>query len=155
MEQSLARHDRELQTLLRQQPAWSILLSQTALLLCLILLRLHLPDFDKQLAINLFLGIDKELKASAKCLVKRSYQDWFDPRHLEPVMNLEEAERRLRLTISQAADYVTEYYRPRLYTTLDRHFAFKINSTSKYLALVWKSACLMKLFLRPDVSPST
>lgn len=61
-----------------------------------------------------------------KAVPKRGYRDWFTPEFLEDVVSLEEARRRMGLTIAQACDYWTEYYRPRLFTSFDRHFAMRI-----------------------------
>lgn len=42
----------------------------------------------------------------------------------------------MRVTISQACDFYIDYYRPRLFTSFERHFAARINSTSKFVMCV-------------------
>ena len=98
-------------------------------------------DADKQAAIDLFLGIE----SSAPTLthpppptqVRRSYRDWYTPSHLVATLSPAEAELRLRQTIVEeeedgSANYWQSYYRPKLFTELARHFAYKVNSTLKY-----------------------
>lgn len=105
----------------------------------------YAPDAEKQSAIDAFLGIEKGISTpQARKLIKRGYRDWFDPAHLEDPVSLPEAERRIRLTISQGSDYYIEYYRPKLFTVLERHFAMRINS-SKWVEVVASSQSLHPL----------
>lgn len=88
-----------------------------------------LADAEKQASIDQFLNIVDEQKSLAIEMQgepKRGYRDWFTPEHLEDVVSLGEAQRRIGLTIAHACDYWTEYYRPRLFTSFDRHFAMRI-----------------------------
>lgn len=98
-------------------------------------------DADKQMAINLFLGIrpdapdispdapiieDGEERAeeneNEKSLVKRNgnsrphYCNWFVPANLNPRGTLRQREKRLREVVNNDAGFWAEYYRPRLFT---------------------------------------
>ncbi|CDZ98337.1 Putative phosphoinositide phosphatase [Phaffia rhodozyma] len=91
-----------------------------------------LLDAEKQSAIDAFLGVEKGISSPIlRRIPKRGYRDWFDPNHLDHPVSLTEAENRIRLTLSQGSDFYVEYYRPRLFTVLDRHFAMRINTSSK------------------------
>lgn len=93
-----------------------------------------MPDAEKQASIDQFLNIVEEQRALALESArepKRGYRDWFALEHLEDVVSLVEAQRRINLTVAQACDHWTEYYRPRLFTSFDRHFAMRILG-SKY-----------------------
>lgn len=99
-----------------------------------------IADADKQAAIDLFLGIETTA-APLTCHptltnIRRSYRNWYTPAHLEASFTPSEAELRLRQTIEEDDDgstnYWQSYYRPKLFTELARHFAYKVNSTLKY-----------------------
>lgn len=66
-------------------------------------------------------------------MTRRSYDDWFDPAHLEEIVDLDTAEKRMKWVISQACDFWEDYYRPRLCTHFERHYAAKVNSSLKFL----------------------
>ncbi|KAF9030830.1 hypothetical protein BDZ89DRAFT_1064393 [Hymenopellis radicata] len=66
-----------------------------------------LLDADKQAAINLFLGVQSDPHRDRP--VRGGYRQWFKPEHLEPPY----------------------YYRPLLFTSLGKHFAYSMNSTLK------------------------
>ena len=87
-------------------------------------------DADKQTAINLFLGVHGE-RIIAHAPVRRGYQKWFDERHLEPPYVVEECEKGLREFVMSKGDFWVEYYRPLLFTSLGKHFAYSMNSTLK------------------------
>lgn len=87
-------------------------------------------DADKQAAINLFLGVQSERATSPK--PKRGgYRTWFDPKNLEPAYRLEDCERGLKEFAEHRSDFWIEYYRPLLFTSLGKHFAYSMNSTLK------------------------
>ncbi|KAM0793180.1 hypothetical protein ACM66B_000653 [Microbotryomycetes sp. NB124-2] len=101
-------------------------------------------DADKQAAIDLFLGIEAPVpRVPVHTYVppkeRRSYRDWYTPSHLQPVMTSSEAMTRLQKAVEADDDgtvnYWQSYYRPKLFTELARHFAFKVNSTLKYKVL--------------------
>jgi phosphatidylinositol 3,5-bisphosphate 5-phosphatase len=102
----------------------------------------HCADADKQAAIDLFLGIEPSPAPLPTHLPappprpRRSYRDWYTPSHLEATLSPAEAELRLQQTIETvdggSANYWQSYYRPKLFTELARHFAYKVNSTLKY-----------------------
>lgn len=101
-------------------------------------------DADKQAAINLFLGIDKDapnfvadggtggvgtLVSSKRTSYRRSYQKWFTPAYLEEIRPTPERLARLQEFIEQERSFFwAEYYRPRLFTDLMRHHAFKMTA---------------------------
>ena len=89
-----------------------------------------LLDADKQAAINLFLGINPE-RMVAQPPQRGNYQKWFNEEHLEPAYVLEDCERGIQHFINTRGDYWIEYYKPLLFTSLGKHFAFSMNSTLK------------------------
>ncbi|KAK4058088.1 phosphatidylinositol-3,5-bisphosphate 5-phosphatase [Microbotryomycetes sp. JL221] len=98
-------------------------------------------DADKQAAIDLFLGIEPPVPRVPAYdynppTARRSYRDWFTSEHLQPVMTPAEAQHRLLAAIENEDDgtlnYWQYYYRPKLFTTLERHFAYMVNSSLKY-----------------------
>lgn len=92
-------------------------------------------DADKQAAINLFLGIHGD-KRETKPPRRGGYRAWFDASNLEPAYTLEECEKGLRDFAEHRADFWIEYYRPLLFTSLGKHFAYSMNSTLKLPGLV-------------------
>ncbi|KAL5533429.1 FIG4 [Sanghuangporus sanghuang] len=87
-------------------------------------------DADKQAAINLFLGVQSERTITR--LPRRSgYRAWYDPKHLEPAYRLEDCEKGLKEFAEHRAEFWIEYYRPLLFTSLGKHFAYSMNSTLK------------------------
>jgi len=87
-------------------------------------------DADKQTAINLFLGVEKE-RAIIHPPVRGGYQKWYHPENLEPARTLEEASMALQEFAERKGDFWVEYYRPLLFTSLGKHFAYSMNSTLK------------------------
>ncbi|OBZ74532.1 Polyphosphoinositide phosphatase [Grifola frondosa] len=89
-----------------------------------------LLDADKQTAINLFLGIQSD-KTSVRPPERGNYQRWFLQEHLEPAYRLSDCEQGILEFVNNRGDYWIEYYRPLLFTSLGKHFAFSMNSTLK------------------------
>lgn len=89
-----------------------------------------LLDADKQAAINLFLGINPE-RVIVRSPQRGNYKKWFNEEHLEPAYVLEDCERGINQFINTRGDYWIEYYKPLLFTSLGKHFAFSMNSTLK------------------------
>ncbi|PCH43055.1 hypothetical protein WOLCODRAFT_74198 [Wolfiporia cocos MD-104 SS10] len=89
-----------------------------------------LLDADKQTAINLFLGINPE-RTPLRSPQRGNYQKWFKPEHLECAYVLEDCERAVEQFVNTRGDFWIEYYRPLLFTSLGKHFAFSMNSTLK------------------------
>lgn len=87
-------------------------------------------DADKQTAINLFLGIQNERTVTHPPR-RFGYQEWFKAEHLEQAYELNKCDQRLRQFAELRADYWIEYYRPLLFTSLGKHFAYSMNSTLK------------------------
>jgi len=88
-----------------------------------------LLDADKQTAINLFLGIHPE--RTSRPPQRGKYQQWFKEEHLQPAYPLEDCEKGIRHFVNTRGDFWIEYYRPLLFTSLGKHFAFSMNSTLK------------------------
>ena len=89
-----------------------------------------LTDADKQAAINLFLGVNNERPHSLRP-VRHGYRNWYHPEYLEPPYLIEESEKALQDFVTIRSDFWVEYYRPLLFTSLGRHFAYSMNSTLK------------------------
>ncbi|KAJ7221717.1 polyphosphoinositide phosphatase [Mycena pura] len=89
-----------------------------------------LLDADKQTAINLFLGVQDE-RPITRSPVRGGYQKWFHEEHLQPPYALDDCDRGLRDFMQNKSDFWVEYYRPQLFTSLGKHFAYSMNSTLK------------------------
>ncbi|KAJ7043084.1 polyphosphoinositide phosphatase [Mycena alexandri] len=89
-----------------------------------------LLDADKQTAINLFLGVQSE-RPIIHPPVRGGYQKWFHEEYLQPPYALEDCDRGLRDFVQNKSDFWVEYYRPLLFTSLGKHFAYSMNSTLK------------------------
>lgn len=88
-----------------------------------------LLDADKQTAINLFLGINPE--RTARPPQRGNYQRWFKVEHLQPAYALDDCDKGINQFVNTRGDFWIEYYRPLLFTSLGKHFAFSMNSTLK------------------------
>ncbi|CCM03213.1 uncharacterized protein FIBRA_05337 [Fibroporia radiculosa] len=88
-----------------------------------------LLDADKQTAINLFLGINPDRPSRPP--QRSNYRSWVSPEHLEPAYILEDCQRSINQFVNSRGDFWIEYYRPLLFTSLGKHFAFSMNSTLK------------------------
>jgi hypothetical protein len=89
-----------------------------------------LLDADKQTAINLFLGVPNE-KPTSQPPRRGGYQDWYQKKHLEPSYIIKECETGIQEFVQTKGDFWMEYYRPLLFTSLGKHFAYSMNSTLK------------------------
>lgn len=109
-------------------------------------------DADKQTAINVFLGVDETNTRPVRTRPLtpppgRTYQQWFDTKHLEPAYVVKDCEERLKQFAASSAgvgengnghgEFWAEYYRPALFTSLGKHFAYRMNSTEKLPGWVW------------------
>jgi hypothetical protein len=93
-----------------------------------------LLDADKQAAINLFLGVKSERAptASVQPVQRSGYRQWFHTEHLGPTYVKERCEKSIEDFVrGKGGDYWVEYYRPLLFTSLGKHFAYGMNSTLK------------------------
>ena len=95
-------------------------------------------DADKQAAINVFLGISNDRVITGKRLKSGGYDAWYDSKCLErPLYDTHECANRMCEFVERggsrgtAADFWVEYYRPLLFTSLGKHFAWGMNSTLK------------------------
>jgi len=87
-------------------------------------------DADKQAAINLFLGVESE-RPITHPPVRGGYRQWFNPAHLEPPYSVEHCAASFKQFVNVRGDFWVEYYRPLLFTSLGKHFAYSMNSTLK------------------------
>lgn len=101
---------------------------------------LPLLDADKQAAINLFLGIQTE-RTITHPAVRGGYQNWFRPEHLDPAYVMDECEKGIHDVVERRGDFWIEYYRPLLFTSLGKHFAYSMNSTLKLPGYVKFHCC--------------
>ncbi|KAG9310994.1 polyphosphoinositide phosphatase [Chiua virens] len=85
-----------------------------------------LLDADKQTAINLFLGVHEH---HGKTVHPRGgYQQWYQPGHLETAYTLDDCSHALHDFAAHRGDFWSEYYRPLLFTSLGKHFAYCMNT---------------------------
>lgn len=89
-----------------------------------------LTDADKQAAIDLFLGIqgDSVLVRSPK---RSGYYAWFRDEHLSSLYTLEACKDGINDFVERSSDFWMGYYRPLLFTSIGKHFAYSMNSTLK------------------------
>jgi hypothetical protein len=59
------------------------------------------------------------------------YQKWFQKRHLQVLYDVIECSSALCDFVNVGGEFWTEYYRPLLFTSLGKHFAYSMNSTLK------------------------
>ncbi|KAF8628570.1 hypothetical protein AX17_005966 [Amanita inopinata Kibby_2008] len=91
----------------------------------------RLLDPEKQAAINLFLGVQSD-RVRRHSPVRDGYRSWFHKEYLDPPYVLEECDRKLcEVVRTNKGDFWAEYYRPLLFTSLGKHFAYSMNSTLK------------------------
>ncbi|EKM74897.1 hypothetical protein AGABI1DRAFT_132740 [Agaricus bisporus var. burnettii JB137-S8] len=88
-----------------------------------------LLDADKQAAIDLFLGVNNSERFQLPPPVRGGYSNWYHPEYLLPPYVTEESERALQDFVTVRGDFWVEYYRPLLFTSLGKHFAYSMNST--------------------------
>jgi len=81
------------------------------------------------MSIDVFLGVQDSPPDPPP--PRRPYGQWYHPKNLEQVFVPEECESRLSEFASAKADYWDEYYRPSMFTSLGKHFAFSMNSSSQ------------------------
>jgi hypothetical protein len=114
----------------------------------------QLLDADKQAAINVFLGVADDRVITGKRIKCAGYDGWFDSRHLaRPLYDTGDCLRGMCEFVAgggdgneggnggggvggggsrgTTAEFWVEYYRPLLFTSLGKHFAWGMNSTLK------------------------
>ncbi|ETW81555.1 hypothetical protein HETIRDRAFT_318364 [Heterobasidion irregulare TC 32-1] len=89
-----------------------------------------LLDADKQAAIDLFLGIRNDM-AMVKRPRRGGYQEWYHKEHLQSALVLGTCQEGIDQFVRRSGDFWIEYYRPLLFTSLGKHFAYSMNSTLK------------------------
>lgn len=85
---------------------------------------------------NLFLGITND-RPVALPPVRRGYRQWFHEEHLQPPYVVDDCDQKLRNFVRYRSDFWIEYYRPLLFTSLMKHFAYSMNSTLKLPGFVF------------------
>ena len=141
LEQPFARYYREYPQILHQFAPRSVSSVSSQRLLTVPL------DADKQAAINLFLGVPSDPQRDRP--VRGGYRQWFKPEHLDAPYVIPLCEDRLREFVKTKGDFWIEYYRPLLFTSLGKHFAYSMNSTLKLPGYALRSI----FYSIPDVSP--
>lgn len=84
-------------------------------------------DADKQAAINLFLGVQGE-RHGQLMRFRRNYRAWFEPQNLKTLFSVDEASHTMCDYLDRRGDFWSEYYRPLLFTSLGKHFAYCMNT---------------------------
>jgi len=79
------------------------------------------------------IGPPSDARSSAISLApRRSYKEWYNPKHLEPAYTIEDCEKGIcDFVQAGGGDFWVEYYRPKLFTSLGKHFAYLMTSTLK------------------------
>lgn len=127
LEQSFSRHHWKYSSFLHKFTAGSACSSQ---FIPISLQSILFLDADKQTAINLFLGVQNE-RAIVHPPVRGGYQKWFHQEYLVSPCDVKLCQESLRNFVQQRGDFWVEYYRPLLFTSLGKHFAYSMNSTLK------------------------
>ncbi|KAG8741719.1 phosphatidylinositol-3,5-bisphosphate 5-phosphatase [Ceratobasidium sp. 414] len=86
-------------------------------------------DADKQASIDVFLGVHNDTKLGPPP-ERRTYQQWFHAENLKPIFVPENCASAL-CDFAGRAEFWDEYYRPKLFTSLQKHFAYSMYSSSK------------------------
>ena len=109
-------------------------------------------DADKQAAINVFLAIADDRVITGKRLKFGGYDTWYDSKHLErPLYDTHECASGMCEFVERGgsrgttADFWVEYYRPLLFTSLGKHFAWGMNSTLKLPGYVSRGLCWVRV----------
>ncbi|KAF8840339.1 hypothetical protein BDN67DRAFT_968747 [Paxillus ammoniavirescens] len=85
-----------------------------------------LLDADKQTAINLFLGVHEHQGQVSH--PRGNYQQWYQPQNLATVYTVDGCFHALNDFVTWRGDFWSEYYRPLLFTSLGKHFAYCMNT---------------------------
>jgi hypothetical protein len=86
-------------------------------------------DADKQMAIDLFLGVRSDSLVLAP--KRQDYRDWYKPEHVQSAYILDHCRDGIQQFANSSSRFWAEYYRPLLFTSLGKHFAYLMNSTLK------------------------
>jgi hypothetical protein len=89
-----------------------------------------LLDADKQAAIDLFLGVQSD-SISVRSSKRSAYYQWFQDEHLNSPYTLEACRDGIDAFVERSSDFWMGYYRPLLFTSIGKHFAYTMNSTLK------------------------
>ncbi|QRV74438.1 polyphosphoinositide phosphatase [Ceratobasidium sp. AG-Ba] len=87
-------------------------------------------DAEKQAAIDVFLGVHNDTKLGPPP-ERRTYQQWYHPENLRTIFAPDDCESALCKFAETGAEFWDEYYRPKLFTSLQKHFAYSMYSSSK------------------------
>ncbi|KTW27319.1 hypothetical protein T552_02303 [Pneumocystis carinii B80] len=112
-------------------------------------------DAQRQSAINLFLGI--KLPSNKHMLwdlttnydshhtpqlnnIRRNYKYWYIPINIDSSLDKDCLSEKLNCDkCTDSDEYWSEYYKPKMLSTLEKMFAYKINSTLRYMPLKYSS----------------
>ena len=89
-----------------------------------------MADADKQAAIDLFLGVQSD-SISVRTPKRTAYYQWFQDEHLNSPYTLEACRDGIDVFVERSSDFWMGYYRPLLFTSIGKHFAYTMNSTLK------------------------
>lgn len=113
-----------------------------------------LADADKQAAIDTFLGVQSD-SMSARSSKRSEYYTWFRDEHLNSLYTLEACQGGIDDFVERSSDFWMGYYRPLLFTSVGKHFAYSMNSTLKLpgyvFATTWVRLVLIFEVTQKDV----
>jgi phosphatidylinositol 3,5-bisphosphate 5-phosphatase len=79
---------------------------------------------------------------------KRSeYYTWFRDEHLNSLYTLEACQGGIDDFVERSSDFWMGYYRPLLFTSVGKHFAYSMNSTLKLPGYVFATTWVRLVFI--------
>jgi len=81
------------------------------------------------MAIDLFLGIRPDQTGTR--LKRNGYRDWYCPENIRSAYVLANCQDGIQQFVDNSSRFWSEYYRPLLFTSLGKHFAYLMNTTLK------------------------
>lgn len=105
-----------------------------------------LADGDKQAAIDLFLGVQSD-SMSVRSPKRSGYYAWFRDEHLNSLYTLEACQDGIDDFVERSSDFWMGYYRPLLFTSVGKHFAYSMNSTLRLPGYVPCSPYIRRWYL--------
>jgi len=111
----------------------------------------NLLDADKQAAIDLFLGVQSDT-ALVRSPKRSGYHQWFRDEHLNSPYTLEACRDGIDDFVERSNDFWMGYYRPLLFTSVGKHFAYSMNSTLKLPGKTFKDVVQSPFYPHDKVS---
>jgi hypothetical protein len=105
-----------------------------------------LADADKQAAIDTFLGVQSD-SMSVRSSKRSEYYTWFRDEHLNSLYTLEACQGGIDDFVERSSDFWMGYYRPLLFTSVGKHFAYSMNSTLKLPGYVFATTWVRLVFI--------